>query len=64
MLRHGLALRRGSRGLAVGADRPGVVGLERAEQAGVPTFVLRTKETLVREAHTGGADVAVPVTSD
>ncbi|WP_431842030.1 phosphoribosylglycinamide formyltransferase [Calidifontibacter indicus] len=36
--------------VAVGADRPGVVGLERAEQAGVPTFVLRTKDFPDRQA--------------
>ncbi|MBC9958220.1 phosphoribosylglycinamide formyltransferase [Yimella sp. cx-51] len=30
--------------VAVGADRPGVLGLERAEQAGVPTFVVRTRD--------------------
>lgn len=34
----------GARIVAVGADRPGVLGLERAERAGVPTFVLRTKD--------------------
>ncbi|HVW81707.1 MAG TPA: phosphoribosylglycinamide formyltransferase [Mycobacteriales bacterium] len=27
--------------VAVGADRPGITGLERAEQAGIPTFVRR-----------------------
>ena len=36
--------------VAVGADRPGVGGLERAEQAGVPTFVLRTKDFPDRQA--------------
>lgn len=36
--------------VAVGADRPGVLGLERAEQAGVPTFVLRTKDFPDRQA--------------
>jgi phosphoribosylglycinamide formyltransferase-1 len=31
----------GARIVAVGADRPGIAGLARAEQAGVPTFVHR-----------------------
>jgi phosphoribosylglycinamide formyltransferase-1 len=31
----------GARVVAVGADRPGIAGLARAEQAGVPTFVHR-----------------------
>jgi phosphoribosylglycinamide formyltransferase 1 len=30
--------------VAVGADRSGIVGLERAERAGVPTFVRRVKD--------------------
>jgi formyltetrahydrofolate-dependent phosphoribosylglycinamide formyltransferase len=30
--------------VAVGADRAGIVGLERAERAGVPTFVARLKD--------------------
>ncbi|MFE7531205.1 phosphoribosylglycinamide formyltransferase [Kitasatospora sp. NPDC057542] len=30
--------------LAVGADRDGIVGLERAEKAGLPTFVHRVKD--------------------
>ena len=34
----------GARVVAVGADRPGVEGLRRAERAGVPTFVLRVGE--------------------
>lgn len=36
--------------VAVGSDRPGVLGLERAEKAGVPTFVLRTKDFADRAA--------------
>ncbi len=35
--------------VAVGADRDGVQGLERAEQAGVPTFVKRVKDFTTRE---------------
>jgi phosphoribosylglycinamide formyltransferase-1 len=31
----------GARVVAVGADRPGIVGLSRAEKAGVPSFVCR-----------------------
>ncbi len=30
--------------VAVGSDRPGVAGLERAERAGVPTFVRRLRD--------------------
>ncbi|GGO83390.1 phosphoribosylglycinamide formyltransferase [Wenjunlia tyrosinilytica] len=30
--------------VAVGADRPGITGLERAERAGVPTFVRRVQD--------------------
>jgi phosphoribosylglycinamide formyltransferase 1 len=30
--------------VAVGADRPGIVGLDRAEKAGVPTFICRVPE--------------------
>ena len=33
----------GARVVAVGADRDGIAGLDRAEQAGVPTFVDRVK---------------------
>ena len=35
--------------VAVGADRPGIVALERAERAGVPTFVLRVPDFATRE---------------
>jgi phosphoribosylglycinamide formyltransferase-1 len=35
---------------AVGADRPGIEGLARAEKAGVPTFVLRIKDFADRAA--------------
>jgi phosphoribosylglycinamide formyltransferase-1 len=34
----------GARIVAVGADRDGIAGLERAERAGLPTFVLRVKD--------------------
>lgn len=35
--------------LAVGADRPGILALERAERAGIPTFVLRVGDFATRE---------------
>ncbi|MBL1094805.1 phosphoribosylglycinamide formyltransferase [Streptomyces sp. 9-7] len=35
--------------VAVGADRPGITGLERAERAGLPTFVCRVKDHATRE---------------
>ncbi|MET8469918.1 phosphoribosylglycinamide formyltransferase [Streptomyces sp. NPDC006422] len=35
--------------VAVGADRDGIVGLERAERAGLPTFVCRVKDHATRE---------------
>lgn len=35
--------------VAVGADRDGIAGLERAESAGVPTFVRRVKDYASRE---------------
>jgi phosphoribosylglycinamide formyltransferase-1 len=35
--------------VAVGADRTGIVGLERAERAGLPTFVCRVKDHATRE---------------
>ncbi|MET7436953.1 phosphoribosylglycinamide formyltransferase [Streptomyces sp. NPDC004082] len=35
--------------VAVGADRDGIVGLERARQAGLPTFVCRVKDHGTRE---------------
>jgi phosphoribosylglycinamide formyltransferase-1 len=34
----------GARIVAVGADRDGIAGLERAERAGLPTFVVRVKD--------------------
>jgi phosphoribosylglycinamide formyltransferase-1 len=39
----------GARVVAVGADRDGILALERAEQAGVPTFVARVKDYSSRE---------------
>jgi phosphoribosylglycinamide formyltransferase-1 len=36
--------------VAVGADRDGIQGLERAERAGLPTFVQRVKDHETREA--------------
>ncbi|MCX4818846.1 phosphoribosylglycinamide formyltransferase [Streptomyces sp. NBC_01142] len=36
--------------VAVGADRDGIAGLERAERAGLPTFVCRVKDYATREA--------------
>ncbi|MFH8725325.1 phosphoribosylglycinamide formyltransferase [Streptomyces termitum] len=35
--------------VAVGADREGIAGLERAERAGIPTFVCRVKDHATRE---------------
>jgi phosphoribosylglycinamide formyltransferase-1 len=35
--------------VAVGADRPGILALERAERAGIPTFVLRVGDFAERE---------------
>ncbi|MFI5657335.1 phosphoribosylglycinamide formyltransferase [Streptomyces sp. NPDC051684] len=35
--------------VAVGADRAGIAGLERAERAGLPTFVCRVKDHATRE---------------
>ncbi|MFI6419841.1 phosphoribosylglycinamide formyltransferase [Streptomyces sp. NPDC050842] len=35
--------------VAVGADRDGIVGLERAERAGLPTYVCRVKDHATRE---------------
>lgn len=40
----------GARVVAVGADRPGIEALARAERAGVPTFVLRVAESPDRGA--------------
>lgn len=39
----------GARVVAVGADRDGIEGLERARRAGVPTFVHRVKDHATRE---------------
>ena len=35
--------------VAVGADRPGILALERAEKAGIPTYVLRVPDFVTRE---------------
>ncbi len=35
--------------VAVGADRDGIAGLERAERAGIPTFVCRVRDHATRE---------------
>jgi phosphoribosylglycinamide formyltransferase-1 len=40
----------GARVVAVGADRTGIAGLERAERAGLPTFVVRLKDHDTRAA--------------
>lgn len=40
----------GARIVAVGADRDGIAGLERAERAGLPTFVCRVKDHPTRDA--------------
>ncbi|GHG65714.1 phosphoribosylglycinamide formyltransferase [Streptomyces griseocarneus] len=40
----------GARVVAVGADREDIVGLERAERAGLPTFVCRVKDHPSRDA--------------
>ncbi|MET9481107.1 phosphoribosylglycinamide formyltransferase [Streptomyces sp. NPDC006638] len=40
----------GARIVAVGADRDSIEGLERAERAGVPTFVCRVRDHGTREA--------------
>ncbi|MBT2507171.1 phosphoribosylglycinamide formyltransferase [Streptomyces sp. ISL-98] len=39
----------GAQIVAVGADRDGIAGLERAERAGLPTFVCRVKDYPTRE---------------
>lgn len=39
----------GARVVAVGADRPGIAGLARAEAAGVPTFVVAVADHAARE---------------
>ncbi|WP_306584018.1 phosphoribosylglycinamide formyltransferase, partial [Streptomyces clavuligerus] len=40
----------GAEVVAVGADRDGIAGLERAERAGLPTFVCRVKDYADRDA--------------
>ncbi|MER5770617.1 phosphoribosylglycinamide formyltransferase [Streptomyces sp. NPDC001985] len=40
----------GARVVAVGADRNGIAGLDRAERAGLPTFVCRVKDHDSRDA--------------
>jgi phosphoribosylglycinamide formyltransferase-1 len=40
----------GARIVAVGADRDGIAGLERAERAGIPTFVCKVKDYATRDA--------------
>ncbi|WP_406342933.1 phosphoribosylglycinamide formyltransferase [Streptomyces sp. NBC_00648] len=40
----------GARIVAVGADRDAIAGLERAEKAGLPTFVCRVKDHPTRDA--------------
>ncbi|GHF47847.1 phosphoribosylglycinamide formyltransferase [Streptomyces mashuensis] len=40
----------GARVVAVGADREGIAGLERAERAGLPTFVCRVQDHPTRAA--------------
>jgi phosphoribosylglycinamide formyltransferase-1 len=39
----------GARVVAVGADRDGIAGLQRAERAGLPTFVVRIPDHATRE---------------
>jgi phosphoribosylglycinamide formyltransferase-1 len=39
----------GAQVVAVGADREGTLGAQRAEAAGIPAFVLRTQDFAVRE---------------
>lgn len=48
----------GAQVVAVGADRPNIAGLERAERAGIPTFVHRVKDYAER------ADWDAAVTAD
>ncbi|MFF2043268.1 phosphoribosylglycinamide formyltransferase [Kitasatospora sp. NPDC058170] len=45
--------------LAVGADRDGIAGLERAERAGLPSFVHRTKDFPDRAAWDGALTASV-----
>jgi phosphoribosylglycinamide formyltransferase-1 len=44
----------GARVVAVGADRDGIAGLDRAEAAGIPTFVDRLKDYPTREQWDSG----------
>jgi phosphoribosylglycinamide formyltransferase 1 len=54
----------GARIVAVGADRDAIAGLDRAEKAGIPTFVLRVKDFPERsdwdEALTGATAAYTP----
>ncbi len=45
--------------VAVGADRDGILGLERAERAGVPTFVVRLADHADRAAWDGALAAAL-----
>jgi phosphoribosylglycinamide formyltransferase 1 len=47
--------------VAVGADRGGIAGLERAERAGLPTFVRRAKEYATRDEWDAALTEAVAV---
>jgi phosphoribosylglycinamide formyltransferase 1 len=49
----------GAEVVAVGADRDQIVGLERAERAGIPTFVRRVKDHASREEWDAALTVAV-----
>jgi phosphoribosylglycinamide formyltransferase-1 len=49
----------GANVVAVGADRGGIVGLERAERAGLPTFVAKLKDFGSREEWDAGLTEAV-----
>lgn len=49
--------------VAVGADRPGIGALDRAERAGIPTFVVRMQDHPTREEWDRGLADAVAVYS-
>lgn len=49
--------------VAVGADRDGIAGLERAERAGLPTFVCRVKDHPDRAAWDAALTAPPPGTS-
>ena len=49
----------GAQVVAVGADRPGIAALERAERAGVPTFVLRPDDYPDRDVWDAALTAAV-----